>query len=325
MRLIFSLVFISFSILADDLEIKGNIGVEYKKQDFANTSIKDITSKSINGQLELTKYYEELKLFTNIEALKDKDNNERKYIKLNEAYIKYEAEDYDLLIGKDIRFWGSLEIHTLTDIFNKKNTINDLYDKDKKLGIKNITYTKYFKNEDEISLILTDDNPYSKYLKYGGSRDDIASRDFSYIFSTNKDDDKLLTYHTAIVDDTIYKIEFAYISSKTIDNYSELGIGLEHTLYGLIDKKDLGIIVEYYKSDNKTLSFQDDIFTGIRVNFNDIDDSDIVAGMIKDLDTQQKGYSFEYNTRFKDNFKFQMTYLENDTFDTIGLNVGYYF
>ncbi len=325
MRLVFSLIFISLTLLAEELKIKGNIDIEYKKQDFSSISIKDITSKSINAQIEFTKYYDELKLFTDIEALKDKDDNQRKYIKINEAYIKYEAENYDLLIGKDIRFWGSLELSNLTDIFNEKNTINDSYDKDKKLGTKNITYTRYFENEDELSVILMDDNPYSKYLKYSGSRDDIANRDFSYILSTNQDDNRFLTYHTAIVDDTIYKMEFAYINSKITNNYAELGIGLEHTLYGFRDKKDLGIIVEYYKSDNETLNFQDDIFTGVRISFNDTDDSDIVAGIITDLDTQQKRYSFEYNTRFKDNFKLQVTYLKNNTFNIVGLSMGYYF
>ncbi len=325
MRLVFSLVFIAFNIFANDIELKGNIGVEYKKKTFSNSSTDTINSKSINGQLELTYYYNKLKLFTNIEALKDKDDSQRNYIKLNEAYIKYEADDYDLLIGKDIRFWGSLEIHNLTDIFNKKNILNDPYDKDKKLGTVNLTYTKYFDNEDEISVILTDDKPYSKYISYSGSRDDIASRDFSYILSTSQDNDKFLTYHTAILDDTIYKFEFAYTNVETSNNYYESGLGIEHTLYGVINKKDLGLILEYYRSDNSTISFQDDMFIGIRLNFNDTDDSDIVTGVIKDLDTQQKGYSFEYNTRFQDNFKFKIAYLKNNTFDIVSLNVGYYF
>ena len=316
MRFIVNLVFLALFIYADEVEIKGNIGVEYKKQNFSNSFIKDIESKSINTQLELTKYYEDIKVFTKIEALNDKDDKNRKYLKLNEIYIKYEAEDHEISVGKDIRFWGSLELYNLTDIYNKKNTLNDPYDKDKKLGAKNITLNKYFENEDELSITIANET-YDKYIKYSGSRDEV---DFSFVV---QNDDKFFTYNTMVKDDTLYKLEYLYNFKNS--NYYEFGSGIEHTLYGIVDKKDLGLIVEYYKSDNKILQNQDDIFAGVRVTFNDIDSSDIVAGTIKDLDTNNYSYSFEYNTRFFDKFKTKISYMKNDSFDIVGFSVGYYF
>ena len=316
MKLIVGFLVIFSSIFANDLEIKGDIGFEYKKQNFSNSFVKDIESKSINTQLEFTYYYEDIKAFTKIEALKDKDNHDRQYLKLNEAYIKYEADDYEILTGKDIRFWGSLELYNLTDIYNKKNLLNDPYDKDKKLGTKNMTFNKYFENEDELSISIANES-YDKYIKYSGSRDEV---DFSFIL---QNDDKFLTYNTLVIDDTIYKLEYLY--SFKDNNHYEFGSGIEHTLYGLIDKKDLGVIVEYYKSDNISLQNQDDVFVGVRITFNDIHSSDIVAGTIKDLDTKTYGYSFEYNTRFFDTFKTKLIYFKNDSFDIAGLSVGYYF
>lgn len=325
MKIILGFLFLVVFLIANDLEIKGDIGVEYKKTSY-DISIPNKTQKSLNAQLELYKQYEEYLAFIKVEVLEDKDDNTRDYTKLNEAYLKYEGEDFEVKAGRDIKFWGALEIHNLTDIYNLKNTQYDTFDKDKKLGTKGVTLTKYFENEDEISLIRNKINDIqTNFIKYSGSRDYIGALDFTFIATKNKDKNQFLNFNTMVKDDTLYKIEYSYTENKDIANYYELGAGIEHTLYGLIGQKDLGLIIEYYQSDNYNLTYQKDIFTGVRLTFNDVQSSDIVTGIIQDRDTKKEGYSFEYNTRLFDKFKTKVSYLENDYFSIIGLSVGYYF
>jgi len=87
------------------------------------------------------------------------------------------------------------------------------------------------------------------------------------------------------------------------------------------------LIVEYYKNNiNATnIVYQDDLFTGVRVEFNDADSSDIVAGVIRDFDSDKNGYSLEYNTRIKDKFKTKIRYLKNDDLEVFGVDFGWYF
>ena len=372
-----ALSLLSISLFASDAKIKGNIGIEYKKY-FDTPSSKVDNQKAITAELEYEYEVQNGKFFSKIEALKDNDDNNKEYIMLNELYYKYFGDSYDITIGKSIKFWGALELFNPTDVFNSKNILDDITDKDKKLGAWNITYSKFFDNDDELSLIVklrneTQDFVYSKsplntlllpynkeyeseksrhrptyYLKYSGSRDDFAKRDFSFIIQSGYDSyrdtilksgklkqylyqaDKFLTYHTIVKDSTIYKLEFAYTDVKNytkIDDYSEYGVGLEHTLYGFWKEKDLGLLAEYYKNNiNVTnITYQNDLFAGVRVEFNDSDSSDIVAGVIRDFDTDKNGYTLEYNTRIKDEFKTKIRYLKSDSMEVLGIDFGWYF
>lgn len=325
---IFVLLFIAIFINASDVEVKGNIGVEYKKQNFTNPFANDIENKAIYTQIEFKNEFEDYLGVLKIEALKDRDDNDRNYIKVNELFIQKEAENYDLRVGRDIKFWGALELHNITDIYNKKNIKFDPYDKDKKLGTDGITYKYFIEDEETLNTMVTNvDDIINFYLQYSGSRDFIGSLDFSLIVQNNKDENRLLTYNTLLNDDTLYKLELSYLNSKTQDYY-EGGLGIEHTLYGVIGAKDLGLIWEYYKSDRKGINqllYQDDLFLGVRLTFNDVDSSDIVTGVIKDLDDKQNSYSIEYNTRIDDMFKTKLKYIKNDSFDLLSIQVGYYF
>jgi len=317
MKFIFGLIGIVLFINANEIEVKGNIGVEYKT-----------TSKSLTGQLELTKALDEYSGFLQVEMLNDKDDNARNYSIINEAYLKYENENLEFKIGRDIKYWGALEVHNLTDIYNLKNLQYDKYDKDQKLGSEGITLTKYYNNEDEISFIANRiNNTNNAFIKYSGSRYYFGSVDFNFIASHNTHNNKLITYDTVVVDDTLVKIEYSYTDSldENMNNYYEGGIGFEHTLYSVIGQKDFGLIVEYYKSDNSNLIFENDFFTGARFTFNDIDSSDVVVGIIQDVDTQNESYSFEYNTRIFDKFKTKISYMENISSKILGVSVGYYF
>jgi len=326
MRIVLSFFFIVICIHASEIEFQGDIGVEYKRVSYDSVVIPNKISKSINGQVELTKQFEEYLAFLKIEMLEDKDDSTRNYTKVNEAYLKYEAQDYEIKAGKDIKFWGTLELHNITDIYNLKNLKYDLFDKDKKLGSVGVTFIKYLENEDELLISRNSiDNYKTNFIKYSGSRDFIGAVDFNFLSTNSNDKNKFLTYNTMVKDDTLYKVEYSYSNNKSIDNFYELGLGVEHTLYGLINQKDLGILIEYYKSDNKNLTYQNDLFIGARVTFNDVSSSDIITGVVVDNDTKEKTYSFEYNTRLFDQYKSKITYIKNDLFSQVSLNIGYYF
>ena len=314
-----------------DIEYKGNIGIDYKKFDYSTPYAKDKNQKTILGEVELTKSYEDIILFSKIEALDEVDKNDgnsRDYIKLNEFYIKYESDNYDIKVGRDIKYWGALELYNITDIYNEKNTKNDPYDKDKKFGRDGVTYNYYFENEDSLSFIVSKNKnakyDTSSYIKYSGSRDDIASRDFTYILSSL--DEKFMMYHTIIIEDTIYKVEYLY-SNKT-EKYQG-GVGLEHTLYSIFDKKDLGLMVEYYKSNAKSndtnRQYTKNIFVGSRLTFNNINSTEMVFGVIKDDTKKEYSKSIELNSRFYDDYKIKLGYLKNDSLAVYSINIAYYF
>lgn len=326
MKYLVSLIFLISSLYSNDFDIeyKGYIGIDYKQLKYKHPMAKDKKQKTLEAKIELTKYIEDNKLYLKIEAINDFDEDNRRYFKINELYYKIQNENYDLIIGKDIKYWGALELNNLSDVYNKKNIKNDPFDKAKKLGTKAISFTYYAENEDELSLIVSHDevvsNEISTFIKYSGSRDDVSQRDFTYIL--NSKDKKFITFHTLIHKDTIYKFEYLYSNkNKTY----QTGIGFEHTLYSLIEKKDLGIMLEYYKSNNANIRYKRDIFAGTRLTFNDTSSSDIAAGIIKNNIKNEWSYSLEYNTRINNLFTTKLSYLKNDNLKLYAINLAYHF
>ena len=153
---------------------------------------------------------------------------------------------------------------------------------------------------------------------------------------------KLMGYATYIHGDTIYKTELAYALSDEdkVSDYAELGIGLEHTLYAFWDKKDLGLLAEYYryepKDDNKvdiSRLFADDLTLGFRLSMNDMSSSEVLGGIDYDLDTKEKIFFVEYDTRVFEKYKLKTSYQhlapeDASVFkelDRVKLEFGYYF
>ena len=133
---------------------------------------------------------------------------------------------------------------------------------------------------------------------------------------------KIITYNTMLVDNTLYKLEALYtdvIDSKYISDYMHLGLGFEYTFNNIFNlDSNLGLIGEYYYyttfEDNKFTDlelfeiYQNDLFLGLRYSFNDEDDSSIVAGVVADVEYGEELYSFKYETRFFDSLKFKTAY-----------------
>ena len=109
-----------------------------------------------------------------------------------------------------------------------------------------------------------------------------------------------------VIDDNVTSV------GLRVADYYQFGLGVEHTLTGLVGDADLGLIGEYYYyntfkqeddiADDLALFqiFQNDLFLGLRYTFNDASDSSIIAGAIIDLEYEEQSYSVKYETRFFD-------------------------
>jgi len=383
------LLFLS-SLVAGDLEYKGDIGIEgdYFSHDIDG---KREASAALRSEFEIKKNLRKAKLKLKAKAIYDFKDSERRYIDFSELYYKYDFEDSELLIGKNTLFWGALEVYNIVDVFNTKDLLDDPFDYDKKLGAWNLSWTKFFENS-EFSMMLKFkeedqkiqdkesvynflpfpydndlktqyDNRPSIFLRYAGFGDEMQI-DYAFIYEAGYDSqryfsykegrlyqnaywvNKLMAYATLVYEDTIYKAEAALAASDDVkvSDYLQSGLGLERTLYGIWDKKDLGLLVEYYRYDRfndtklsvKELGqlFQNDLYFGGRLTFNDLASSEILAGVDIDLESSEKIYFFKYETRLYESYKVQLHYqhlnADNeesyfDDLDHLKLAVSYYF
>jgi len=148
----------------------------------------------------------------------------------------------------------------------------------------------------------------------------------------------------ATLGDWLWKFESVYRDSSTEDFWATQA-GFEYTYVGIFDSAaDLGILVEYSWDSrgegdvNSTgSSYQNDLFLGSRIAFNDIQSSEVLMGFGTDLDHNAYSFLVEANRRFGDNFKAsldirffqsstpsdQMYSLKND--DYMQLSLEWYF
>lgn len=337
---------------------------------------------TLSGTLETTYTKDAFKIQAEVKAQVDSydlqaqyEHNSRTYLRLDELYAQYNFENDQIILGKNIRFWGALEVKNITDGFNSTE-LRDDPDYSDKLGAWNLSYS-HFTNSGEISAIvkfyeqdremaaypyvyyffpplyqynkklLTEAGEFrpSFYLKYSGSTDTEYAVDYAFIyengydsqryytatlspdlihFTTNENAylvNKFLTYDTMVVGSTLYKLEATLtdvIDNSQIADYYHIGVGVEHTLSGIYDDADLGVLAEYYnygtlesgkRGDLELFEvFQNDLFLGLRYTFNNTNDANIVGGAIIDTEYNEQVYYVEYESRVGDVFKVNFDY-----------------
>jgi len=346
------------------------------------------------------------------------EQNDRSFVRMDELYGTYDFENDQIMFGKNIRFWGALEVRNITDTFNNQDLRSDPFETDK-LGAWNATYTHYtetgelsaivkFYEEDrklsafpyvyypfgEVDLPYNDslrtqesNTRPSIYLKWAGSTDSEYTLDYAVMFENGYDSqryytvdasttvtenaylvNKFMTFNTLVVGSTLFKLEGVYADvkdgavldknainlttgladTKEVGDYYHLGLGVEHTLTQFYGEADLGLIAEYYRYDTLESGkrddidlfevFQNDLFVGLRYNFNEGNDASIVTGAIFDLEYNEEVYYVEYEARIADTFKLKLDYRFIDPSPTeetafarmgkhqrISVNAGYYF
>ena len=155
MRALLGVVLLS-SLLYGEFEYKGYMGVDTQAY-LTKPDKKHPANLTLQQQLELKYTYEDFEALVNAYAQEDSydlssEKNERTFIRLDELYAKYYFENDMIFAGRNIRFWGALEVNNIVDTFNTKDFRTDGLDPQKQ-GAWNASYTHYFENS-ELSVIV---------------------------------------------------------------------------------------------------------------------------------------------------------------------------
>lgn len=106
--------------------------------------------------------------------------------------------------------------------------------------------------------------------------------------------------------DWLWKLEAIHRSSDS-DSYNAATGGFEYTLVGIAESDmDLGFLGEYLfddRRDDATTPFENDLFIGLRLTANDVDGSELLAGVIKDLDDDGWMFNLEASRRIGNQWK----------------------
>lgn len=107
--------------------------------------------------------------------------------------------------------------------------------------------------------------------------------------------------------DWLWKLETLHRSAERVDDYWAATGGFEYTLWGVFDSRtDLGFLLEYMWDERERDApqpFQDDVFSGVRWVVNDVDSTELLAGVIFDLDYGGGSLNIEASRRFGQNWK----------------------
>jgi|GEM_PF-1861438 len=262
--------------------------------------------------------------------------------------------DYDSKIGANnvayTHYFDNSELSIIAKVRESRQEVQD------SKSVNNFYPPNY---DDDLETQEGRDRP-TVYLKYTASAEEMQL-DYSLIYQDGYDEqrylapvgtklkqhaylvNKIMGYATLVQGETIYKTELAYTKSDDdlVSDYAQASVGLEHTLYGIWDKRDLGLLLEYYKykasedeGDRSSQNlFNDDIALGFRLSMNDSASSELLGGIAIDRDTKEQMISIEYNTRLLDKYKLELSYQhlepkEDSSFqkmDRAMVEVGYYF
>lgn len=107
----------------------------------------------------------------------------------------------------------------------------------------------------------------------------------------------------------LWKLEAIHRSGGD-ESYAAAAGGFEYTFFGVWDKPaDLGVILEYLydeRGDEAATPFQDDLMLGLRLGMNDEHDSQLLLGLISDLDGRGRMLNLEASRRLSDHWTVEL-------------------
>ena len=108
----------------------------------------------------------------------------------------------------------------------------------------------------------------------------------------------------------LWKGEAMYRSEQG-SSFAAFTCGIEYTLYGVLNTPmDAGLIVEYVFDDrDETVAavYDNDLMAGLRLSFNDMENSEILGGIIKDTDLSSAIFSLEASRRLSESIKIKLS------------------
>ena len=94
------------------------------------------------------------------------------------------------------------------------------------------------------------------------------------------------------------------------EDYTAFVAGGEYTFYSVFDSGiDLGLLGEWNRDGRReraTNVFQNDLFLGARIAFNDVESTDFVVGVLHDLDFGTRSFNAEFNRRLSDEWSLHL-------------------
>ncbi len=256
MRLFLLLVF-NFTLLFGELEISGHVDINsqlYLSKPDAKNGSNFTASQTFEFEYEKENYSLYATLYSQedySDLEKNSKNTKRTFMRVDELYLEYNFEDDSIVVGKNIKFWGSLEFENIVDVFNPSDLRADMLSTDK-LSVWNLSYSHFTKNG-EFSMIVKlyeqnqkmADKPYvyyflpsnltydknletsngvyrpSVYLMYSASLDSEYPLDFAFIFENGYDSQR---YISSSISQPTTLYQNAYLVNKFI-TFNTLVIG----------------------------------------------------------------------------------------------------
>ncbi|MDO8453142.1 MAG: hypothetical protein Q7S59_01065 [Sulfurimonas sp.] len=131
---------------------------------------------------------------------------------------------------------------------------------------------------------------------------------------------KFMLLSNIVYQETIFKCETSYtdvLSDKVMSDYTQLTFGMENSLDEILGV-GLNLYTEYYryiymddKIKNVDISeiYDNDIFLALKLNFNDVRNSEIKSGILYDMINEEKVFKIEAQSRVIDNLVLSGEYL----------------
>ncbi len=148
-----------------------------------------------------------------------------------------------------------------------------------------------------------------------------TSRDPRFVLGLNGSEPVLRPYYDIInqtgidlqatKEDWLWKLEMIYrsgqVDSRGDDSYLAMTGGFEYSFVGAFETDiDVGIVSEYLfdnRDEYALTPFEDDILIGVRLAMNDVQSTDLLAGVIFDRDSSAKSFSLEASRRLGESWK----------------------
>lgn len=113
----------------------------------------------------------------------------------------------------------------------------------------------------------------------------------------------------ATIDSWLWKFEAISRDTKT-ENYAASQAGFEYSFYGVRGSNaDLGVLLEYgwdERGEDANSIFQNDVSVGARLALNDVNSTELLAGVIYDLDFEGASFQVEASRRVGDFWKLSL-------------------
>ena len=127
----------------------------------------------------------------------------------------------------------------------------------------------------------------------------------------------------ATIESWLWKVEVIHRKTDA-DSFTAMTGGFEYTIGGVFDTVwDLGLLAEYQYDERDDLVIapgQNDLFFGSRIAFNDADGTELLFGLVQDLDrSSSRSGLLEASSRINDNWKWRVDawFFQSDTVNEV--------